>query len=890
MPTPRHIQSRWKDYLILRLEYLNVKLADLNKARDLFTAGRNPDASSGGASLLPLPDGIKDAVAAYDAWLAQVKGECESTITSTDQAFANLGQHFSTTLSRGVRGDTATDEPEDQLAAVQEKLQIVAANLRAEKEYWASDPLSSLPYDHILATSEQIIQSFKAETAETENMLQEVEEWGARAEELRNVPSCPTDLDTLISLDDAVWEFSKKLKRAKFDVEDLKEDARRRNNSRTQSKLDAATKLAAKCHEGLRAAGAKFRVEKKRLKDLNKNHYPELALQFPDADLSGFSDLDGLVDSSVTFESFGDGGIKEKLGKGRHAVFKTFLNGAAAVLKKFDLESESDESKFRKEARKLKGFDHPNIIKLESVIIEDNAAYIHLAYQSGGDLQSWLVEQSPTPEQKQALLHQVCRGIEYLHANEIIHCDIKLENILMTEASSSARPILADFDISKDTGGRALGTQTAAATAVGGGTFIYMAPEIKPRIAGGKSERQTPQSDMYAFGVVGMLVFSKACRDSVDAGGDLNALYARLSDDQLTTQLLKGIDKDVPEAARLTIVPLLVQLLSQTPLNRPSASAAANNPALAVDIVVRELAAQREAAAAEATEQKRALEADRERTRKETLAAVEKTQALQRECCLCIGDYLVHEGVECHAPDGTDKHFVCNDPDCFSKHVIAESEKDIGSLAKRQGNIFCPSCYDESPAFTVVDVARHASIEAFASYTEGKRKLLEAKLYQEISEDEKKKFKAEMEQWKSMNRQQREVHKLGLALQETLNLKCPRCSQVFNDYNGCAALLCRGAQSSGAGGCGAAFCAWCQADCGADAHGHVAQCPEAPQGANPTFPALDIWATHQRERQKRKVVGFLEGVADANLRSLVAKAQIGQLFDLGIDASDFLTD
>ena len=141
-----------------------------------------------------------------------------------------------------------------------------------------------------------------------------------------------------------------------------------------------------------------------------------------------------------------------------------------------------------------------------------------------------------------------------------------------------------------------------------------------------------------------------------------------------------------------------------------------------------------------------------------------------------------------------------------------------------------------------------------------------------------------------MDKRQREVHKLGLELQETLNLKCPRCSQVFSEYNGCAALVCRGAQAGGAGGCGAAFCAWCQADCGADAHAHVAQCPEAPEGANPTFPAAGIWANHQRERLKRKVVEFLEGIADADLRSLVALAQTGQLIDLDIDANNFIVD
>lgn len=49
-------------------------------------------------------------------------------------------------------------------------------------------------------------------------------------------------------------------------------------------------------------------------------------------------------------------------------------------------------------------------------------------------------------------------------------------------------------------------------------------------------------------------------------------------------------------------------------------------------------------------------------------------------------------------------------------------------------------------------------------------------------------------------------------LTEQLNLRCPRCQKVFDDYDGCNALRC---------GCGAAFCAVCLQDCGTDAHEHI---------------------------------------------------------------------
>jgi predicted Zn-ribbon and HTH transcriptional regulator len=53
-------------------------------------------------------------------------------------------------------------------------------------------------------------------------------------------------------------------------------------------------------------------------------------------------------------------------------------------------------------------------------------------------------------------------------------------------------------------------------------------------------------------------------------------------------------------------------------------------------------------------------------------------------------------------------------------------------------------------------------------------------------------------------------------VEEVVNLRCPRCRAVFADYDGCDALKCPMA------GCGCGFCALCLADCGADAHQHVA--------------------------------------------------------------------
>jgi hypothetical protein len=52
-------------------------------------------------------------------------------------------------------------------------------------------------------------------------------------------------------------------------------------------------------------------------------------------------------------------------------------------------------------------------------------------------------------------------------------------------------------------------------------------------------------------------------------------------------------------------------------------------------------------------------------------------------------------------------------------------------------------------------------------------------------------------------------------LSERINMKCPRCDVVFNEYDGCNALTCWNVS------CKAAICAICLEDCGSDAHNHV---------------------------------------------------------------------
>mmetsp|Transcript_24672 Transcript_24672/g.61913 ORF Transcript_24672/g.61913 Transcript_24672/m.61913 type:complete len:126 (-) Transcript_24672:136-513(-) len=82
---------------------------------------------------------------------------------------------------------------------------------------------------------------------------------------------------------------------------------------------------------------------------------------------------------------------------------------------------------------------------------------------------------------------------------------------------------------------------------------------------------------------------------------------------------------------------------------------------------------------------------------------------------------------------------------------------------------------------------------------------------------------------------------------EILTMRCPRCSQAFVDFSDCAALTCSR--------CHAAICAFCQTDCGRDAHAHVRNCPD---GVGSIFVGVQEFEARRRMRQRRLVEDFLK--------------------------------
>ena len=96
--------------------------------------------------------------------------------------------------------------------------------------------------------------------------------------------------------------------------------------------------------------------------------------------------------------------------------------------------------------------------------------FLMMELYPGGDLLDYLTLHVRMREvQARSTFHQIMRGLEYIHAQGVVHRDIKLENIMMD--GTRTRVVISDFDLShtmKD--GQILRTRC--------GTEEYAAPEL----------------------------------------------------------------------------------------------------------------------------------------------------------------------------------------------------------------------------------------------------------------------------------------------------------------------------------------------------------------------------------------------------------------------------
>ena len=172
------------------------------------------------------------------------------------------------------------------------------------------------------------------------------------------------------------------------------------------------------------------------------------------------------------------------------------------------------------EVQALARLNHPNLIALyDGSIGDDEHAYIVMELIDGPSLAARIAE-GPLPEASvREIGIQLADGLAYVHAQGMVHRDVKPENILLgtdrSDDDSTVRARLSDFGIV-----RLLGSERLTSVNFTLGTASYLAPEQA------RGADVSPQADVYSLGLV--LLEAHTGTRSFD-GPPLEAAMARLS-------------------------------------------------------------------------------------------------------------------------------------------------------------------------------------------------------------------------------------------------------------------------------------------------------------------------------------------------------------------------
>jgi serine/threonine protein kinase len=144
--------------------------------------------------------------------------------------------------------------------------------------------------------------------------------------------------------------------------------------------------------------------------------------------------------------------------------------------------------RFQREAEAAAKLSHPNIIAVHDVGQDNGWHYIVMELVAGRSLKDFISERAMPDENTVAIAMQVLQALGYAHGHNIIHRDIKPQNIMV---AADGMVKLADFGIA-----RAVDASSATQTAVVLGSAHYFSPEQA------SGEPLTFASDLYSVGVV----------------------------------------------------------------------------------------------------------------------------------------------------------------------------------------------------------------------------------------------------------------------------------------------------------------------------------------------------------------------------------------------------
>ncbi|MBF6593510.1 MAG: protein kinase [Thermaceae bacterium] len=215
--------------------------------------------------------------------------------------------------------------------------------------------------------------------------------------------------------------------------------------------------------------------------------------------------------------------------------------------------------RFHREAELLAHLDHPGIVKVYDHGNHGDTHYIAMEFLDGEGLDRLIENRKLSVANLVEVMGRVAEALQHIHAQGIIHRDIKpgnimvLKNAVREDGSVDPRGVrLMDFGIAA---GKVLTRLTITGARIG--TPVYMSPEQA------KGQRIDHKSDIYSFGVV---FYEALCGQPPFQGA-----YEAVIHQQITQMPAppKQVNPDIPQ----TLSDLIYKMLDKDPEKRPGLEA-----------------------------------------------------------------------------------------------------------------------------------------------------------------------------------------------------------------------------------------------------------------------------------------------------------------------------
>ncbi|MEE8116470.1 MAG: serine/threonine-protein kinase [Gemmatimonadales bacterium] len=210
-------------------------------------------------------------------------------------------------------------------------------------------------------------------------------------------------------------------------------------------------------------------------------------------------------------------------------------------------------TRFHREIRILARLDHPNILPL---LHSDEAGPLlyYVAPYAGTDLRTRLMDETQLPlEEALEITRQVAAALDYAHAHNILHRDIKPGNILL----DGDRALVCDFGIARAIEVAAGDSLSSSGLIVG--TPTYMSPEQARH-----EEDIDGRADIFSLGCV---LYEMLVGEPPFSGPTIQAVIARITKEP--PPKIRVVRPDVPQHVEAAVE----AALAKAPIDRPQTAA-----------------------------------------------------------------------------------------------------------------------------------------------------------------------------------------------------------------------------------------------------------------------------------------------------------------------------